>query len=131
MKKLIVLNKKDFKGLLHIKNEFRFLNQQDIIKFLITILYKNKSVLVIYDCKKAFEVIPKLNIKKRDDFTIYMMGKLHDFLFIEFDSPLVASDWAFSFPTKERIHWEVYSNGILLRNEKGKIYDNQINPKGI
>jgi hypothetical protein len=121
IKKVIPISTNNLKGLLRVKGEFRFVNNADLIQMFVKIFYPKIAVVVIYDCKKAFELIPKLTIKKRDDFTAYMMGTLSDMLFVEFDTPLLASDWAFSFPIKSGIRWEIYSNGNLIRNEKGVI----------
>jgi hypothetical protein len=129
IKNLIPINTRNLKGLLKIRGEFRFVNQTDIMKLFVTMLYPKKSVVVIYNCKKAFETIPKLNIKKRDDFTTYMMGMTTDIVFVEFDAPLVASDWAFAIPPKSGIHWEVYSNGTLIRNENGVVKPPKIEEK--
>jgi hypothetical protein len=121
IKRIIALESEDLKGLMRVRNEFRFVNQADMIRMFVKILYPKSTVVLIYDSKKAFEVIPKLTIKKRDDFSSYMMGTMSDMVFVEFDSTLTASDWAFSFPTKSGIHWEIYMNAMLIRNEKGKI----------
>jgi hypothetical protein len=131
IKKIISLDSTDFRGLLHVFGEFRFVNQADIIKLFIRIFYPKTAVVVIYGCQKAFEDVPKLNIKKRDNFSTYMAGKMSDLAFVEFDSPLVASDWAFAFPVKSGIHWEVYSNGTLIRNEKGKVKPPKPAEKGV
>lgn len=121
IKKIISLESTNLKGLMRVRGEYRFVNTADLIRMFIKIFYPKTSVVVIYDCKKAFDEIPKLTIKKRDDFTCYMMGAVSDMVFVEFNSPLSASDWAFSFPIKSGIHWEVYSNGTLIRNEKGLV----------
>lgn len=121
IKRIIALESENLKGLMRVRNEFRFVNQSDLIRMFIKIFYPKSTVVLIYDSKKAFEIIPKLNIKKRDDFTAYMMGTVSDMVFVEFETPLTASDWAFSFPPKSNIHWEIYLNGMLIRNEKGKI----------
>lgn len=121
IKQIVSLNSLDFRGLIRKRGEFRFVNQADMMRLFIRIFYPNTAVVVIYDCKKAFEIIPKLTIKKRDDFTSYMLGSMSDMVFVEFDTPLLASDWAFSFTIKSGIRWEIFNNGVLIRNDKGVV----------
>jgi hypothetical protein len=130
IKKVLSLNPQHLKGLLTVRGDYRFLDQSDLITLFINLFYQKKSVVVIYDSKKAFDSIPKLNIKKRDDFTTYMLGMTHDMVFVEFELPTLASDWAFSIPLKSGIRWEIYSNGVLIRNEKGVVKPPKSEEKG-
>lgn len=121
IKKIISLESNNLKGLMRVRGEYRFVNMADMIRMFVKIFYPKTSVVLIYDCKKAFATIPKLSIKKRDDYSSYMMGTLSDMVFVEFDTPLMAADWAFSFPAKSGIRWEIYASGVLVRNEKGLV----------
>jgi len=121
IKTIISLNTEDLKGLLNHRGMYHFVDQSKIMLLFVRQFYNEKTVVLIYECKKAFQLIPKLNILKRDDFSSYMLGINSDLVFVEFDTILLAQDWVFSFPPKTDIHWEIYSNGKLYRNEKGKI----------
>lgn len=121
IKKIVSLNSTNLKGLLHKRNEFHFVKQLDLIHLFITLFYPKGTVLIIYNGKKAFESIPKLIIKKRDDYTSYLLGMISDMVFVEFESPLIAADWAFSFPEKAQIEWGIFLDSTLIRNQKGVV----------
>jgi hypothetical protein len=100
---------------------YHFLNTKDLLRFFIQIFYKDSAVAFIPDCKQAFNIIPKLNILKRDDFTVYEKSGIFDHVLIEFPDLKKAEDWCFSLPIKNQLNWEIYLNGKLYRNEKGLI----------
>lgn len=111
---------KNFVGLLKKRNGYHFLNQVDLLSYFIREQYPDKCVLVLYDCKILFNSIPKLLILKRDDFTTYLMGLQHEFVIMDFDNITKAEDWAFS-NVSYKIKFSIFSNGKLIRNEKGLI----------
>jgi len=101
----------------------QFLTYDDIVEFFVKLIYQNDIVLVLYNCKTAFLTVPKLTIKKRDDFSTYMLGISNDIAVIEFGNVKIAEDWAFSLPVDASIRYTIYRRGIAYRNEKG-IIDN-------
>ena len=98
-----------------------FLNKIDLIEFFIKLAYPDEVVLILFDCKKAFTTIPKLIIKKRDDFSTYMLGISNDLVLIEFSDIKVAEDWAYSLPVESDLTYIIYNKGIAYRNDRGLI----------
>jgi hypothetical protein len=110
----LLLYIKNFKGLLKKKKEYHFLNIPDLVHFFISIFYKEKIIVVIYDCKNVFDEIAKLSILKRDNFQAYQLGLESDIVLIEFNSLVRAEDWTFSIGNKNK--WEIFNNNIKVKD---------------
>jgi hypothetical protein len=120
MKKIdpIVLNNE--KGLLNKKGSYHFLNEENLIGLFIKIYYRQSVMIVLPDCMKAFETIPKLIVLKRDNFSAFRMGSISDYVFIEFESVKKAEDFVYSFPMKSKLKFFLFSNTRLIMTEEGK-----------
>jgi len=110
------------KNLLSRRGEFYFLSIKQLIKYVVQIEYPKSVVVVFYDCVSAFEVIPKLNILKRDDYNTYLAGTKNDFVMIEFESIEKAEGLVFSIPPQEtKLKYNIFFKSRLIRDEYGLI----------
>lgn len=103
------------------KNQYHFLNLNDLISFFVEQHYKDKSILVIMDCKEAFTSIPKLNILKRDNYSAFLLAFLNDIAIIEFGSLSEIKDFVYGFPITVNINYLIFDKGYLIPVKKGKI----------
>lgn len=109
------------KGLLRKSGNMQFINSDEIMRVFLSLFYKNEVVVVLYNCNKMCEVIPKLQILKRDNWGAYYWASHTDTAILTFDSIAQAEDWVFSISRNALAEWDLFSNTILLRNEQGKV----------
>lgn len=113
----------DFRGLLNKKGPYHFVNTIDLVKIFLQLFYSEKIVVVLYDCKKRINQIPKLVILKRDNWDAYHIGEQSDIAVIEFDDLIKAQDWVFSFPIDrdDPVKYDVYMNCKKIMDQNGRI----------
>lgn len=109
------------KGLLRKSSNMQFLQSSDIMRVFLHLFYKNDVVCIIYNCKEVCDVIPRLQMLKRDNWGAYWWAKHNDIVILTFESVPKAEDWAFSISRNTLAKWEIYNKTILLRNEMGKV----------
>jgi len=92
---------------------YQFYSLENLVALWCLYFYNHITVLVLFDAKDAFDKIPALNILKRDNFKIYMLGSNSEFGFIVFESPEKARDFVYGFEYKHDIRWSIYHQGKL------------------
>jgi hypothetical protein len=109
------------KGLLRRSGDMQFINFNEIMRIFLSLFYKDDVVVVLYDCNKMCDMIPKLQILKRDHWGAYYWASHNEIAIIKFESVPKAEDWVFSISRNTLAKWEVYNKTIIIRNEMGKV----------
>jgi hypothetical protein len=109
------------KGLLRKSGDMQFVNQSEIMRVFLNLFYKNDVVVVLYNCPKHCEEIPKLQILKRDNWGAWWWATHNDTVIIKFESVPKAEDWVFSISRKAQAKWELFNKTVLIRNETGVV----------
>ena len=99
-------------------DKYQFCSEEDLVALWCNYYYSKQTVLVLFNGKEAFDTLPILNILKRDNFKVYMLGIMSSFVFIEFESPEKAKDFTYSFEHKKEIKWAIYHQGNLHAKPK-------------
>lgn len=109
------------KGLLRRSGNMQFINDNEIMRVFLSLFYKNDIVVVLHNCDKICDSIPKLAILKRDNWGAFYWASHNNTCIITFESVAKAEDWVFSISKNALAKYDLYDNTILIRNESGKV----------